>query len=156
MTITLLNPSCDMERIRAIWQTLSSSSETSYFLSLGWVENWLATLPDNVSVSLAVIFHEMSAPCLDGLSFIIHHFPALQIKHLSKKNTGLVNISYNTSSIIIAVCRSRPPNLSGTSPPKAPAPGKSCKISFLPMKKSSPLMTHTMFHNVIHYLGMEA
>jgi hypothetical protein len=44
---------------------------------------------------------EMSAPCLDGLSFIIHHFSALQIKHLSKKNTGLVNISYNTSSITI-------------------------------------------------------
>ncbi|MCS7047752.1 MAG: GNAT family N-acetyltransferase [Verrucomicrobiae bacterium] len=55
MTITLLNTRSDAERIRAIWHMLNSSQEVSYFLSVGWVENWLATLPEDVSVSLAVI-----------------------------------------------------------------------------------------------------
>jgi len=31
------------------------SSEISYFLSQGWLENWIATLPDDVTLHLAVL-----------------------------------------------------------------------------------------------------
>jgi hypothetical protein len=55
MNLTLLDISKDFSRIEGIWKDMSSRSDVSYFISWGWVENWLTTLPDEVRFCLAVI-----------------------------------------------------------------------------------------------------
>jgi len=40
----------DLKQIRQIWECLEKNSNTSYFLSWGWVENWIASLPDHVKL----------------------------------------------------------------------------------------------------------
>jgi hypothetical protein len=49
--------------IREIWESLEESSNTSYFLSWGWIENWLASLPDHAKPEL-VVFLEGKDPRL--------------------------------------------------------------------------------------------
>jgi len=46
----------DADRIRTIWNSLSDNMEISYFLSWAWMENWLATLPASLPVSLHAVF----------------------------------------------------------------------------------------------------
>jgi len=42
-------------RAEAIWRPLEAASRPSYFLSWGWIENWLACLPREIAPELAVI-----------------------------------------------------------------------------------------------------
>jgi CelD/BcsL family acetyltransferase involved in cellulose biosynthesis len=42
-------------RIESIWRALEAQAQPSYFLTWGWIENWLAALPAEERPSLAVI-----------------------------------------------------------------------------------------------------
>lgn len=55
MQLDLFDPKIDFEYIKVIWQKLTEHQTISYFLSWGWVENWLDLLPSDSSVKLAVI-----------------------------------------------------------------------------------------------------
>ncbi len=55
MTLQLLNPRTDRAAIAVTWQSLAVNSPHSYFLSWGWVETWLDTLPSDSNVQLVVI-----------------------------------------------------------------------------------------------------
>lgn len=48
-------------RVERIWRSLEANAQPSYFLSWGWIENWLAALPADETPSLAVI-HDGDAP----------------------------------------------------------------------------------------------
>src|SRR5690349_19169424 len=48
-------------RVESIWRSLEAVARPSYFLSWGWIENWLASLPIDELPSLAVL-HERGAP----------------------------------------------------------------------------------------------
>ncbi len=51
--LALLDPHAP--RTEAIWRALERTSRPSYFLTWGWVENWLAMLPRREAPQLAVI-----------------------------------------------------------------------------------------------------
>ncbi len=53
--LELLDRFDDYARIEHVWKNLSAESDCSYFLSWGWVQNWIETLPKEVSVKLAVL-----------------------------------------------------------------------------------------------------
>jgi hypothetical protein len=55
MNLNLLNISTDLDKIKAIWSQLSSDSNSSYFLSWGWIENWITSLADDHQLWLGVI-----------------------------------------------------------------------------------------------------
>jgi CelD/BcsL family acetyltransferase involved in cellulose biosynthesis len=42
-------------RVERIWRSMEAHAQPSYFLSWGWIENWLAALPADESPALAVI-----------------------------------------------------------------------------------------------------
>jgi len=48
-------------RVEHIWRSLESHGQPSYFLSWGWIENWLAALPADEAPALAVI-HDGDEP----------------------------------------------------------------------------------------------
>lgn len=48
-------------RVERIWRALEAHAQPSYFLSWGWIENWLASLPAEETPSLAVV-HEGDEP----------------------------------------------------------------------------------------------
>jgi hypothetical protein len=48
-------------RIERVWHDLEARAQAPYFLSWGWVENWLAALPVDDTPSLAVL-HEGGEP----------------------------------------------------------------------------------------------
>lgn len=45
------------EHVERIWQALEGHAQASYFLSWGWIQNWLAALPAEDRPTLAVIRH---------------------------------------------------------------------------------------------------
>jgi hypothetical protein len=51
MKIEIIDPSADSRRVREIWTSLSRGH--SYFLSWGWIENWIAHLPVGVRLKFA-------------------------------------------------------------------------------------------------------
>ncbi|MBA4395873.1 MAG: hypothetical protein C0394_00565 [Syntrophus sp. (in: bacteria)] len=53
----------DLKSIRELWEPLESGSNASYFLSWGWIENWLTSLPDAARPTLMVL-REEGAPLL--------------------------------------------------------------------------------------------
>lgn len=55
MRLELLDPATRTPEIQAIWTRLSCAPETGYFLSWGWMEHWLASLPSEARVRLAVL-----------------------------------------------------------------------------------------------------
>ncbi len=55
LQLELLDRFDDYARIEHVWKQLSVGSDCSYFLSWGWVQNWIETLPREVSVKLAVL-----------------------------------------------------------------------------------------------------
>jgi len=61
--LELLNIFKDFDKVREIWGKLSSESNTGYFLSWGWIENWVESLPEDVCVHLCVI-REKEVPVL--------------------------------------------------------------------------------------------
>ena len=63
MQLKLLDISKDLKEIREIWTQLSSESNNSYFLSWGWMENWIKSLPNHNQIMFIVIY-ENKAPCI--------------------------------------------------------------------------------------------
>ena len=63
MKLELIPAASDMARTRAIWEGLEAVSDTSYFLSWGWIENWITSLPDSAKPEL-VVFREGDEPVL--------------------------------------------------------------------------------------------
>lgn len=61
MKFELINPFQDREATEALWKQLGDRSDLSYFQSWSWVENWLACLPENLSLNLAVV-HDGTGP----------------------------------------------------------------------------------------------
>jgi hypothetical protein len=61
MKFELINPFQDREAIETLWKQLGDRSDLSYFQSWSWMENWLACLPENLSLCLAVI-HNGTGP----------------------------------------------------------------------------------------------
>lgn len=55
LNLQLLDRAADYARIEHVWKELSAESDCSYFLSWGWIQNWLETLPKEVPVKLAVL-----------------------------------------------------------------------------------------------------
>lgn len=53
--IRLLDIRRDYSEVEHIWRTLESNATSSYFLSWSWVENWLALLPPEAQLQLAVV-----------------------------------------------------------------------------------------------------
>ncbi len=45
----------DLKRIKEIWACYDIPFNSSYFLSWGWIQNWIETLPRNVGLKLAVV-----------------------------------------------------------------------------------------------------
>lgn len=54
MKLELIPAAGSLKRIREIWMGLEESANVSYFLSWGWIENWISSLPDHVKPELAV------------------------------------------------------------------------------------------------------
>ena len=61
--LELLDQFRDYAQIERVLKPLSETPDYSYFRSWGWVENWLATLPKEVPVKLAVLFSGSTARC---------------------------------------------------------------------------------------------
>ncbi len=51
----LLNVHTERSRVERIWKQLAGAVPHSYFLSWGWVENWLDSLPADRNVRLAIL-----------------------------------------------------------------------------------------------------
>lgn len=55
MKLELIPVAGSLKRIMEIWETLESENNTSYFLSRGWIENWLTSLPEAARPTLMVL-----------------------------------------------------------------------------------------------------
>ena len=55
MELELLDPRQDRAVVAAVWQALAKVSPHSYFLSWGFVEPWLDSLPPGTDLKLAVL-----------------------------------------------------------------------------------------------------
>ena len=58
MTTAARRFAADDPRARQIWCELEARADAPYFLSWGWIENWLACLPPSARPELAVIGRE--------------------------------------------------------------------------------------------------
>jgi hypothetical protein len=45
-------------RVEQIWRALESQASPSFFLSWGWIENWLASLPRDMQPRLAIVLED--------------------------------------------------------------------------------------------------
>jgi hypothetical protein len=63
MHLELIPIAGNLKRIKEIWEGLEESANDSFFLSWGWMENWISSLPDHVKPELAV-FLEGNEPLL--------------------------------------------------------------------------------------------
>jgi CelD/BcsL family acetyltransferase involved in cellulose biosynthesis len=54
MSVKYLDPTVDMSQIERMWTALGAGV-SSYFLSWGWIENWLRSLPAKAKVRLVVV-----------------------------------------------------------------------------------------------------
>jgi hypothetical protein len=86
MKLELIPIAGNLKRIREIWESLEESANTSYFLSWGWIENWIASLPDHAKPELAV-FLEGKEPLL---TFFLGKSDLVR-KHLFKSCGWFVN-----------------------------------------------------------------
>jgi CelD/BcsL family acetyltransferase involved in cellulose biosynthesis len=55
MKLALLDPRTDRDAVTATWRALAAECSHSYFLSPGFIDTWLAALPSDVNVRLAVL-----------------------------------------------------------------------------------------------------
>lgn len=58
MNFKVLNVKEDFDAIRRIWTEANFVDNSSYFLSWGWIENWLTSLPADIPLQLAVAFEK--------------------------------------------------------------------------------------------------
>ena len=56
VVIRLYNPALQLEKVKKIWVDLLSKCPHNFFLSWGWKEVWLKSLPNNCNLSLMVGF----------------------------------------------------------------------------------------------------
>lgn len=63
MKLELIPVADNFRRTREIWESLETGANTSYFLSWGWIENWIASLPDYAKPEL-VVFLEGNDPLM--------------------------------------------------------------------------------------------
>jgi hypothetical protein len=63
MELELIPVAGNLTRIREIWENLEAGANTSYFLSWGWIDNWIDSLPDPAKPEL-VVFREGQDPLL--------------------------------------------------------------------------------------------
>lgn len=59
--VEVLDPFEDFSRTAQNWTVLSSNAKTPYFLSWGWIENWLTSLKNDIKVRL-IVLTEQSVP----------------------------------------------------------------------------------------------
>ncbi len=64
LELRFLDPSKELSRIKSIWCEFCATADVAYFLSWGWVENWLMCLPEDARPQLAMI-------CQDGSPAVI-------------------------------------------------------------------------------------
>jgi hypothetical protein len=76
----------NLERIREIWENLEAGANTSYFLSWGWIENWIDSLPNHAKPTL-VVYLEGNDPLL---AFFLGKANLVR-KHLFKSRGWFVN-----------------------------------------------------------------
>lgn len=53
-----INPFIELKEVREIWKFLSSASNHSFFISWGWIEAWITTLPREVNINFIVRMHD--------------------------------------------------------------------------------------------------
>lgn len=87
MKLELIPVTGNLGRIREIWKSLEEGANTSYFLSWGWIENWLTSLPDHVKPELVVFLDGRNDP---GLAFFLGKANLVR-KHLWKSRGWFVN-----------------------------------------------------------------
>ena len=63
MNFNFLNINEDFEAIKELWTESNFVNNFSYFLSWGWIENWITSLPNDIPLQLAVVF-EKDVPLL--------------------------------------------------------------------------------------------
>ena len=84
----------NIKRIREIWEGLEAGSNISYFLSWGWIENWIAGLPDHVKLEL-VVFLEGNDPRLafftGKLTLTLEHGDFHGQRHLFNRRGWFLN-----------------------------------------------------------------
>lgn len=56
MRLEIIDPFTDAEKTERVWRLLCQGQVLPYFLTWGWMENWLATLPGSIDVKLFVVF----------------------------------------------------------------------------------------------------
>jgi CelD/BcsL family acetyltransferase involved in cellulose biosynthesis len=101
MKLKLLSPPHDFEQIAKIWQELSQEVGCAYFLSWGWIENWLACLPPDEQPQLAVIFKDnrtQAAFFIKKTTMHRHHLIKSRVWHINtvgKNRYDNVWIEYN-------------------------------------------------------------
>ncbi len=61
MKLELIHAARNLERIREIWEGLEAADNPSYFLSWGWIGNWVSSLPDHAKPML-MVFSEQEEP----------------------------------------------------------------------------------------------
>jgi hypothetical protein len=86
MEIKLIPVAGNLTRIREIWKYLEDIANTSYFLSWGWIENWITSLPDHAKPEL-VVFLEGNDP---RLAFFLGKANLIR-KHLFRSRGWFVN-----------------------------------------------------------------
>lgn len=62
MKLNLLDTNREFDAVREIWKEMSARCTHSFFLSWGWMENWLALLPAEAKPLLAVYMQD-NHPC---------------------------------------------------------------------------------------------
>ena len=80
----------NFERAKEIWKFLETGGAPSYFLSWGWVENWIASLPAAAKPELRV--------CFDGETPLLAFFAGrtnIIRKHLFRSRGWFVNATGN-------------------------------------------------------------
>jgi len=86
MKLELIPIAGNLKRIREIWESLEKSANNSYFLSWGWIENWITSLPNHAKPEFVVL--------LDGTDPLLAFFLGkadLVRKHLFGSRGWFVN-----------------------------------------------------------------
>jgi len=86
MELELIPVAGNIKQIREIWGNLEANANTSYFLSWGWIENWIDSLPDPAKPEL-VVFREGQDPLL---AFFLGKANLVR-KHLFRSRGWFVN-----------------------------------------------------------------
>ncbi len=90
MILDRINVTENFERAKEIWEFLETGGAPSYFLSWGWVENWIASLPAAAKPELRV--------CFDGETPLLAFFAGrtnIIRKHMFRSRGCFVNATGN-------------------------------------------------------------